>query len=95
MNLIDKDLLLEQLNTDKEDWNNMHQFDIALGIQRAINRVKQQQIVEERKHGHWVEDEALFGCWFCSNCNKHVYNKTNVSNLDNYCPKCGAIMGKE
>lgn len=103
MNLIDKDLLLEQLNTDKEDWNNMHQFDTALGIQRAINRVKRQQIVEVREHGHWVEEELndwdaeLISRWRCSVCNSPTGTLTARGSYPAWkaCPECTAIMDEE
>lgn len=47
-----------------------------------------------KKKGYWKEHLLLYGCWICSNCNKHIYNNFGVHNLENYCPKCGARMQK-
>lgn len=45
-----------------------------------------------KKKGYWKEHLLLYGCWKCSNCNKHIYNNFGVTNLENYCPKCGSRM---
>lgn len=45
-----------------------------------------------KKKGYWKEHLLLYGCWICSNCNKHIYNNFGVNNLENYCPKCGSRM---
>ena len=43
---------------------------------------------EERKTGHWIEDETGYGFWTCSEC-KFV---TEVTVLYHFCPNCGARM---
>ena len=49
---------------------------------------------EPVRHGKWIEtneyDEYRGRLYRCSNCNTFV-----VSNMDNYCPYCGADMRGE
>lgn len=49
---------------------------------------------EPVRHGKWIEsdeyDEYRGRLYRCSNCNTFV-----VSDMDNYCPYCGARMDEE
>ena len=57
-------------------------------------------VIEERKHGKWIKNEARGG-WHCSECkvdNYYAYvlnSETGKNDLqDRYCPNCGADMRK-
>lgn len=63
---------------------------IRVGYKRAADRLDTMTVVEERKHGHWINPKA----WHveCSECH-HVLE--SICEVKNYCPNCGAIMDGE
>lgn len=91
MELINKQKLLEMLN--KEFIDALRAFSkSALGLEQAIETIKKQHIIEERKHGYWIKfdcDEQGNSIQ-CSCCRM----KFNLDNQGNYCKYCGAIMDK-
>lgn len=96
MRLIDADALIKWLkdtycDTSKSLWNYNHHV-MAMDM---IEIIENYPIVEERKHGHWIEHEGLCGCWICSNCNQHIFNNYGASDLYKFCPGCGAEMDEE
>lgn len=94
MNLIDKDELIEDLKTE---FNNLKMNGLKgtprikeLSFKEIVERIDEQPIIEERKHGHWISLEPEIGLYSCSEC-EHKILRAKC----NYCPNCGAIMGKE
>ena len=63
---------------------------IRSGYQSAADRLDTMSVVEERKHGHWIELEPdKYGNFIqCSVCD----SKFGLYSKDNYCQACGAIM---
>lgn len=63
---------------------------IRSGYQSAADRLDTMPVVEERKHGHWIELEPdKYGNFIqCSVCD----SKFGLYSKDNYCQACGAIM---
>lgn len=63
---------------------------IRSGYQSAADRLDTMSVVEERKHGHWIELEPdKYGNFIqCNVCD----SKFGLYSKDNYCQACGAIM---
>jgi hypothetical protein len=63
---------------------------IRSDYQSAADRLDTMPVVEERKHGHWIELEPdKYGNFIqCSVCD----SKFGLYSKDNYCQACGAIM---
>ena len=59
--------------------------------------------VAEVRHGQWdgegdgyADGEIVIDVWYCSECGYCIDDGTDDPNiLPNYCPNCGAKMGKE
>lgn len=82
MRLIDADALIEQMESDAEETPLIL---LKMAYHAAINDVKHQPIIEERKKGKWDD----IGCairWGCPICH-HAYETKY-----NFCPTCGADM---
>lgn len=68
--------------------------ELRFGLMAAITTIQflidETPIVEERKHGHWIELEPdKYGNFIqCSVCD----SKFGLYSKDNYCQACGAIM---
>ena len=70
----------------------------ADGVYAAIETFPAADVVEVR-HGRWMTTDAYPHHLYCSVCYKtYAKNAKWVNELDlptNYCPNCGARMGKE
>lgn len=89
MNLIDKEKLLEALNKERIYARFGCEEQIA-GLIQAIEITKEQAIIEERKHGHYIHKGAWhLECSECSNILAHICEEKN------FCPNCGAIMDED
>lgn len=90
MELIDKNALSMELTNEvlnayaKADFRFAHALNVFQGL------IDKAPIVEERKHGHWIELEPdKYGNFIqCSVCD----SKFGLYSKDNYCQACGAIM---
>lgn len=71
---------------------------VAWNIGGAIKSIPTADVVEVR-HGRWLTTDAYPHHLYCSVCYKtYAKNAKWVNELDlptNYCPNCGARMGKE
>lgn len=93
MELIDKNALSMELTNEvlnayaKADFRFAHALNVFQGL------IDKATIVEERKHGHWIELEPdKYGNFIqCSVCD----SKFGLYSKDNYCQACGAIMDGE
>lgn len=95
MNLIDKDILIVELQKMQEkgsketrSWEGDGGY--CLGLEDAIMAAENAVIVEERKHGHYIHK----GAWHleCSECSNIL---AHISEEKNFCPNCGAIMDED
>ena len=70
----------------------------AIEIMAEIHYMPAADVVEVR-HGRWLTTDAYPHHLYCSVCyNTYAKNAKWVNELDlptNYCPNCGARMGKE
>ena len=70
----------------------------AIEIMAEIHYIPAADVVEVR-HGRWMTTDAYPHHLYCSVCYKtYAKNAKWVNELDlptNYCPNCGARMGKE
>lgn len=90
MELIDKNALSMELTNEvlnayaKADFRFAHALNVFQGL------IDKAPIVEERKHGHWIELEPdKYGNFIqYSVCD----SKFGLYSKDNYCQACGAIM---
>lgn len=86
MRLIDADAAkveLLRMVGDIHGWGEF--FDgIRSGYQSAADRLDTMPVVEERKHGHWIDIDLDTS--ICSVCKNPQEYETR------YCPECGAIM---
>ena len=102
MRLIDADALIKCLNdtycdTSKRLWNYNHHV-MAMDM---IEIIENYPVVEERKHGHWIEtNEYYYGLdcalyyYKCSICGELVLKDIKYG-VGNYCLHCGAVMDEE
>lgn len=92
MRLIDADKAKAELLRMVGDIHGWGEFfdGIRSGYQSAADRLDTMPVVEERKHGHWIELEPdKYGNFIqCSVCD----SKFGLYSKDNYCQACGAIM---
>lgn len=88
MKLISKDALEAKLmlcmDMNRADWS----YNKMIMANKMLEILDQEPIIEERKHGHWIDLE-FDDVSICSLCK----NPQEVETL--YCPECGAIMDKE
>lgn len=68
---------------------------ISLALDHADDDVE----IEDRKHGHWIEDESEtytpnHDTWECSECHEPftLNEGTTEENKFYFCPRCGADM---
>lgn len=91
MRLIDADALRSVLEDKMKDCDNRHYQD---GLAGALLYLLSRPIIEERKHGHWVQvsdwdknGQAHFDCSVCGAGDVHA-DDAEVP----YCWHCGAVM---
>lgn len=68
----------------------------AKGVMMAIKKLEEQPTakVEVVRHGKWIKGTSK-GIWFCSECTRHIEDRTNEPNKNfPYC-HCGAKMDGE
>lgn len=93
MRLIDAETLKEKLEKIADMNNPKWSYDSMMIAKIMINILDEAPIVEERKHGHWIEHpEHPIGD--CSVCGERVpiYSGSKKYKI---CPYCGAIMDGE
>lgn len=86
MRLIDADKAKAELLRIARDIHDCCGFydGIKVGYQSAADRLDTLPVVEERKHGHWIDID--FDTSICSMCKNPQEIETT------YCPECGAKM---
>lgn len=52
---------------------------------RSINKAI--EALNQRKEGHWIQKEGIYGVSFCDRCDFEL-----TINDTNFCPNCGAKM---
>ena len=98
---IEREAVLERLA--KVDMDTYYGFTAAVqfGVNHAIQCIKEAPAADvvEVRHGRWMTTDAYPHHLYCSVCYKtYAKNAKWVNELDlptNYCPSCGARMGKE
>ena len=98
---IEREAVLERLA--KVDMDTYYGFTAAVqfGVNHAIQCIKEAPAADvvEVRHGRWMTTDAYPHHLYCSVCYKtYAKNAKWVNELDlptNYCPNCGARMGKE
>lgn len=79
-------------------WRSMPAPASVTSLAAAISQTPAADVVEVR-HGRWMTTDAYPHHLYCSVCYKtYAKNAKWVNELDlptNYCPNCGARMGKE
>lgn len=105
MNLIDKDKLLFLFEEDKAGTVNeaASQYDAGVWdtFEKAMEIIKNMPVIEERKHGHWIEDEFTedddewLSRWRCSVCNCSMGTLKGEYPTWKSCPNCTAIMDEK
>ena len=79
-------------------WRSMPAPASVTSLAAAISQTPAADVVEVR-HGKWLTTDAYPHHLYCSVCyNTYAKNAKWVNELDlptNYCPNCGARMGKE
>ena len=98
---IERETVLERLA--KVDMDTYYGFTAAVqfGVNHAIQCIKEAPAADvvEVRHGRWMTTDAYPHHLYCSVCYKtYAKNAKWVNELDlptNYCPNCGARMGKE
>lgn len=105
MQLIDRDKLraaLENAIKSSEDNNNtITGWHYRAGLKSALVCLMNVPVVEERKHGHWIETneyytgayESLY-YYKCSVCGAVILEDVDFG-VGNYCQQCGAKMDGE
>ena len=104
MELIDKKETIRLLakSRDSEPVHSDVSFGIKAGVDKAMIVISNfADVVEERKHGHWIETneyytgayESLY-YYKCSVCGDSVLEDPDFG-LHNYCPRCGTKMDEE
>lgn len=89
MRLIDADAAKAELLRMAGDIHGWGEFfdGIRSGYQSAADRLDTMPVVEEHKHGHWIDID--FDTSICSMCKNPQEIETT------YCPNCGAKMEGE
>lgn len=90
MELISKDALEAKLmlcmDMNRADWS----YNKMIMANKMLEILDQEPIIEERKHGHWIEHPKR-PVGDCSVCGGRVAGSDGSKNIK-YCPYCGAIM---
>lgn len=89
MTLIDRDLLLDWLEDERDvclQHGNYGEASEASYIQKHVMEMPKED-VKPVAHAHWNEDE--YGFYSCSNCG---YEWDEAEYKTKYCPECGAKM---
>ena len=92
MSYIDREAVISRL--EKVDMDTYYGFTAAvqIGVDHAIQCIKEAPAADvvEVRHGRWENGgNGLYDT--CSACEKEIYLAIPM----NYCPNCGARMGKE
>ena len=98
---IEREAVLERLA--KVDMDTYYGFTAAVqfGVNHAIQCIKEAPAADVApvRHGRWLTTDAYPHHLYCSVCYKtYAKNAKWVNELDlptNYCPNCGARMGRE
>lgn len=76
----------------------IRKYQYPYGVEFLLSNIPAADVVEMR-HGRWLTTDAYPHHLYCSVCYKtYAKNAKWVNELDlptNYCPNCGARMGKE
>ena len=83
---------LENMSTD-ELVDNLKFVESELDTQ-YLNKgdIKNQDTINNVKHGHWEESKCLDDCFWVCSCCKFPSQAVAAPKLYKYCPNCGAIM---
>lgn len=86
---------LENMSTD-ELVDNLKSVESELDTQ-YLNKggIKNQDTINNVKHGHWEESKCLDDCFWVCSCCKFPSQAIAAPKLYKYCPNCGAKMGME
>ena len=101
MELIDKKETIRLLakSRDSEPVHGDVSFGIKAGVDKAMIVISNfADVVEERKHGHWIETNEYctgayesLGYYKCSVCGAVILEDVDFG-VGNYCQQCGAKM---
>ena len=83
---------LENMSTD-ELVDNLKFVESELDTQ-YLNKgdIKNQDTINNVKHGHWEESKCLDDCFWVCSCCKFPSQAIAAPKLYKYCPNCGARM---
>ena len=83
---------LENMSTD-ELVDNLKFVESELDTQ-YLNKggIKNQDTINNVKHGHWEESKCLDDCFWVCSCCKFPSQAVAAPKLYKYCPNCGARM---
>ena len=83
---------LENMSTD-ELVDNLKFVESELDTQ-YLNKgdIKNQDTINNIKHGHWEESKCLDDCFWVCSCCKFPSQAIAAPKLYKYCPNCGARM---
>ena len=83
---------LENTSTD-EPVDNLKFVESELDTQ-YLNKgdIKNQDTINNVKHGHWEESKCLDDCFWVCSCCKFPSQAIAAPKLYKYCPNCGARM---
>ena len=83
---------LENMSTD-ELVDNLKFVESELDTQ-YLNKgdIKNQDTINNVKHGHWEESQCLDDCFWVCSCCKFPSQAIAAPKLYKYCPNCGARM---
>ena len=83
---------LENMSTD-ELVDNLKFVESELDTQ-YLNKggIKNQDTINNVKHGHWKESKCLDDCFWVCSCCKFPSQAIAAPKLYKYCPNCGAKM---
>ena len=83
---------LENMSTD-ELVDNLKFVESELDTQ-YLNKgdIKNQDTINNVKHGHWEESQCLDDCFWVCSCCKFPSQAIAAPKLYKYCPNCGAKM---
>ena len=83
---------LENMSTD-ELVDNLKFVESELDTQ-YLNKggIKNQDTINNVKHGHWEESKCLDDCFWVCSCCKFPSQAIAAPKLYKYCPNCGAKM---
>ena len=86
---------LENMSTD-ELVDNLKFVESELDTQ-YLNKggIKNQDTINNVKHGHWEESKCLDDCFWVCSCCKFPSQAIAAPKLYKYCPNCGAKMDME